>query len=136
MNPRTKQNLNIAMQSEAFALAKYLRFAAHARMNENWDLANLFQTAADTGRIEHFAKEADLAGLVTNEYDNLKDAMDEKRAQASMYDRFARQAIADGDTAAAELFEKIREENVTQALAFETTLLIQAGERSACLVEA
>lgn len=50
MGPQTKQNLNAAMQSEAFSHVKYLRFAAHARMNEHWDLAQLFDEAADAAR--------------------------------------------------------------------------------------
>ena len=52
------------MQTEAFTHAEYLRFAAHARRNEYWDLAKLFQDAADTDRTEHFATEAEVAGLV------------------------------------------------------------------------
>ena len=56
MSPETERNLERAMALEAFANAKYTRFAACARMNENPDLASLFQTTADLDRIAHFRK--------------------------------------------------------------------------------
>jgi rubrerythrin len=135
MSPRTKRNLNTAMQTEALAHAEYLRFAARARANENWDLAQLFQVAADTGRTEHFAQEADLAGLVTNDCDNLRHAVEEKRAGAVMYQQFAKEAVAEGDFAAAALFEKIQTAAANQREAFEAAFLIQAQESAAGLVE-
>lgn len=97
MSPRTKQNLNTAMRTEAFTHAEYLRFAAHARVNENWALAQLFRVTADTDRTEHFAKEADLAGLAARDADNLRHAVEEKRAEAAMYKQFAKEATADAD---------------------------------------
>jgi rubrerythrin len=135
MSPRTKRNLNTAMQNEAFTEAEYIRFAARARMNESWSLANLFQAAADADRTEHFAEEAELACLVADNSENLKHAIDEKRAEVAMYARFLREATSDGDLAAAALFDRIRTEEATQAEAFETALRIRTGECSARLVE-
>jgi rubrerythrin len=135
MNPRTKRNLNTALQSEAFTHAKYLRFAARARTNENWDLAQLFQTTADTDRTESFAKEAELAGLVANDSENLRCAMEEKQAEAAMYRQFAKEATADGDLVAATLFERMQTATVAQTQAFEAAFLMQAHECAASLAE-
>ena len=86
---------------------RYLRFAAHARMNENWDLAQLFQVAADTDRTEHFAEEADLAGLV-RVIPRILDMLWKKSGLRLRCTRFAKEATADGDLAAAALFEKMQ----------------------------
>ena len=51
MTLRTQRNLDIAMHGEAFAAAKYKRFAAFARSNENKGLANLLTEVADESRI-------------------------------------------------------------------------------------
>jgi rubrerythrin len=135
MSPRTKQNLNAAMQNEAFTHAEYIRFAAHARLRECWALANLFQTAADSDRLEHFADEAELARLVASDLENLKHALVEKRAEVAMYARFVSEAQADGDLAAAALFERIRAEEASQAEAFEIALPMETRECSSRLVE-
>jgi rubrerythrin len=123
------------MQTEAFTHVEYLRFAARARMNENWDLAQLFQVAADIDRTEHFAKQADLAGLVASDSENLRHAMEEKRAEAAMYSQFAKEATADGDLVAAALFEKMQTAAASQIEGFETAFLIQAHECVASLAE-
>jgi rubrerythrin len=136
MSPRTKRNLNTAMQIEAFTHAKYLRFAARARMNENWDLARLFQAAADADRIDHFAKEADVAGLIANDSENLRDAVEDKRAEVAMYKQFAKEATADGDFTVADLFERVQTTVVTQADAFEIACRTQVRECAPGLVEA
>ena len=56
MTLRTQRNLDVAMHGEAFAAAKYKRFAAFARTNGNYQLAELFNQIADDNRIDHFAK--------------------------------------------------------------------------------
>ncbi len=135
MSPQTKRNLKTAMQNEAFSQAEYLRFAAHARMNENWDIAQLFQTAADNDRVEHFAEEAKLACLVADDVENLRNAIEEKRAGAATYKRFGKEATADGDFKAAALFEKISTDEAAQAKTFEAALQLQTGECAGDLVE-
>ena len=62
MSPRTKQNLLNAMKGEAFESATYSRFAAHARMDSDWDSAKAFQDSANCDRTGHFAREAALDG--------------------------------------------------------------------------
>jgi rubrerythrin len=113
----------------------YLRFAASARMNGNQELALLFQNAADTDRIEFFAKEADLTGLVANDSENLRYALEERRVEAAMYGKFAKEAAADGDLMAAALFESIQTAQATQTEVFEAALRTHANERTAGLIE-
>lgn len=131
MSPRTKQNLSTAMQKEAMTYAKYLRFAAQARLHEDWDLARLFQTAADADRTDHFAKEAEFAHLVASDSENLTSAVEEKKAAARMYGRFAAEATADRDLATAALFERMETAEDTQAKSFEIALRAQVRESAA-----
>ena len=64
LSQNTQANLSTAMHGEAFAYAKYLLYAKEAQRNGNIELANLFAQAAKTERFQHFAEEAELAGLV------------------------------------------------------------------------
>lgn len=64
LHKTTSDDLSSAMHGEAFAYAKYMLYAEHARKNCNQELAKLFEDAAQTERFEHFAEEARLAGLV------------------------------------------------------------------------
>lgn len=57
MSPQTKRNIGKAMAFEALASAKYTRFAACARTNDNPELAGHFQTIAGIDRTAHFRKE-------------------------------------------------------------------------------
>lgn len=109
MNEQTMKNLSTAMHGEAFAYAKYMLFAEHARKNGNTKLADLFESAAKPERFEHFSEEAQLAGLVGSDSDNLKDAIKgESYETETMYREFAQQAKQAGDHEAAKRFEEIR----------------------------
>lgn len=109
MNDQTMKNLSTAMHGEAFAYAKYLLFAEHARQNGNIKVADLFESTAKTERFEHFSEEAQLAGLVGSDSDNLKDAIKgESYETETMYREFAQQAQQAGDHEAAKRFEEIR----------------------------
>jgi rubrerythrin len=118
MKARTVQNLMSAMKAEAFASAEFLRFAAAARLHEDESMASLFDGAADVGRCQHFAREAELAHLARSEDENLKAAIEATIRQLAMYDEFIGQAQADGDQTAVGLLEKVRHETLTQLLAF------------------
>lgn len=75
LSKQTQDNLSTAMHGEAMAYAKYMLYAQHARKNGKKQLAALFENAARTERFQHFAEEADLAGLVGSDADNLRDAI-------------------------------------------------------------
>jgi len=122
MSPQTERNLEKAMALEAFANAKYTRFAACARRNENPDLARLFQIAADMDRSVHFRREFDFAHMPCDDAENLQAAISDKDAVIAMYSEFIRQAEADGDHSAAALFDSIRQEEKVQAGSFKAAL--------------
>ena len=106
---QTRDNLLTAMHGEAFAYVKYMLFADRARKNGRTDLASLFESTANQERLEHFAEEAELAGLVGSDADNLRDAIaGESYEVDSMYGDFAQQARNAGDQAAADRFGEIR----------------------------
>ena len=108
------------MHSEVFAYAKYLLYAKQAQRNGNAELANIFTQAAKTERFQHFAEEAELAGLVGTDADNLKDAIEGESYEVdTMYRKFAEQAAATGDKAAANRFEEIRQEEMAHHDAFK-----------------
>ena len=91
MNQRTQKNLVTAMHGEAFAFVKYMLFAEHARKNGHPELADLFEKTAHVERFEHLAEEAELAGLVGSDADNLADAIEgESYEVETMYQRVCR----------------------------------------------
>lgn len=122
MTERTKNNLKAATESDALDAVKYSRFAARARMDDDWKLAELFQDVSDSDRTENFARQGDLEGLVHGSPDNLRNAIDEQRTEVSRFVQFAREAKEDGDLEAAALFEKIRSDKAEQLTRLEAAL--------------
>lgn len=123
LNPKTKQNLMTAMKGEAFARAKYMLYAQHARLSGNTELAELFEKTANVERFDHFTQEAKLAGLVGDDDANLKDAIGgESYEVETMYREFAQQARAAGDKSAAALFEEIRKDEAGHRDEFKAAL--------------
>lgn len=108
MTLRTQRNLDVAMHGEAFAAAKYKRFAAFARTNGNDQLAELFNQIADDNRIDHFANEIQMAGLISDDISNLQDVIRDKLYHVERYKQFAEEADKDGDSNAASLFKALQ----------------------------
>ena len=111
-----------AMNLDAMDAAKYSRFAARARMDENWPLARVFQESADIDRADHFPSEAELEGIISDSPDYLRAAVDKERTEASMLSKFAEQATADGDLEAASVFHKISRDKTERLARFEAVL--------------
>jgi rubrerythrin len=123
LHQQTLDNLSTAMHGEAFAYAKYNLFAQHARKSGNRQLAHLFAQTARVERFQHFAEEAQLAGIVGTDAENLKDAIKGESYEINtMYADFAKQAAAVGDKAAAERFEEIRHDEMGHRDAFQAAL--------------
>jgi rubrerythrin len=120
----TLDDLAAAMHGEAFAYAKYVLYAEHARKSGNKELADLFEKTAHTERFEHFAEEAGLARLVGGDADNLRDAIEGESYEVdTMYLDFARRAKTAGDAAAAARFEEIRHDEIGHRDAFKAALV-------------
>ncbi len=123
MSEQTRQNLLTAMRGEAFAYAKYMLYAERARENGHPELAALFEEAANTERLEHFAEEAKLFGLAGTDADNLREAIQgESYEVGTMYREFAEQAAAAGDREAAERFSEIRRDEMRHRDAYQAAL--------------
>lgn len=123
LNKETVANLSTAMHGEAFAFAKYMLYAQHARKSGNKDVADLFEKAAHTERFQHFAEESQLAGLVGSDEDNLRDAIKgESYEVQTMYFEFAHQAVTAGDRAVADRFEEVRQDEIVHRDAFKAAL--------------
>jgi rubrerythrin len=122
MSPRSKNNLLTAMKYDAFDAAKYGKFAARARLDDDWELARAFQETADIDRTEHFCEESELQGLIGTSPDNLREAIDAETKQMKMCNQFAREAAEDGDLAVAEAFEKISRDKAERCARFEDVL--------------
>ncbi|MDR3576049.1 MAG: ferritin family protein [Anaerolineaceae bacterium] len=124
MNSRTQKNLMTAMQAEAFAYAKYTLFAEQARKSGQLELADLFEKTAHVERFEHLVEEAELAGLVGSEAENLTDAIaGESYEIETMYREFSEQAAADGDQAAARRFDEVRCDEMGHRDAYKAELV-------------
>lgn len=129
MNPQTRQNLQTAMHGEAFAHLQYLLFAEQARKEGRTDVAELFERTAKVEAFEHFAEEAELAGLVGSTAENLQKAIaGESYEVTTMYREFAEQAGADGDQAAADRFAEIRHDEMGHRDAFQAALETMKAE--------
>lgn len=116
---QTLVNLKAAMHGEAFASAKYLAYAAHAKAAGRPALAKLFTGLASVELKEHFAGEAVLAGLVSDTRHNLDDSIaGENWENTSMYPGYARQAAAAGDTTVAKALREIGKEEGKHRNAF------------------
>jgi rubrerythrin len=122
MSPETNRNLRTAMEAEAFAYAKFARFAACARMHEDLETARVFQSIADAERTHHFSMEADLASPAGSDIDNLRDAIADISKQIKLYEQFAEQAATAGDSTAAETFVRIRQDELSNLRAFTSAL--------------
>ncbi|HVC41449.1 MAG TPA: rubrerythrin family protein [Candidatus Saccharimonadales bacterium] len=123
LHEKTKENLITAMHGEAFAYAKYVAFAEHARKNGNPDLAILFEETAKVEFFEHFAEEAQLAGLVGTDIENLQDAIaGENYEVETMYKEFAEAALTAGDSDAAARFVEVRRDEAKHRAAFRSML--------------
>jgi len=123
LSKQTHDNLFTAMRGEAVAYAKYMLYAQHARANGKKQLAVLFEKAARDERLQHFSEEADLAGIIGSDEDNLREAIKGESYEAeTMYRNYAIQAAAAGDTAAANRFDEIRHDEMTHRDAFKAAL--------------
>jgi rubrerythrin len=120
----TLANLRTAMHGEAFAYAKYMRYADQARRDGNPAVAQLFTNTANVELNEHFAMLATLAGLVATDTNaNLQDAINGEQHEADiMYPDYARQADQAGNPQAANLFQEIAGDEKTHQQTFQTAL--------------
>lgn len=123
LHQETTDSLSSAMHGEAFAFAKYMLYAEHARQTDHPELADLFSKNAHTERFEHFAEEAKLAGLVKSDEENLRDAIQGETYEFEhMYPDFASKAKAAGDTSAADRFLEIRKDEGSHRDGFQAAL--------------
>lgn len=123
LHEKTKKHLMSAMHGEAFAYAKYMLYAEHARKDGNTELAELFEKTANVEHLEHLREEAMLAGLVGSDADNLRDAIKgESHEVDTMYREYANEARAVGDHSAADRFEEIRNDEAKHRDAFKAEL--------------
>lgn len=123
MQPRTREHLLTSLRGEAFAYAKYRLFARAAHTHGHADVAALFERTAETELWEHFAEEAELAGLSGSDIANLHDALTGEAHEVDiMYRQFAEDAQADGDHEAAARFAEVRDDERKHRDAFAAAL--------------
>lgn len=124
LDPQTKKNLETAMHGEAYANLKYRSYAEKAHVGGNEELAKLFEESADDEADDHFALEAKALGLVKDNTDNLRDAMEgENYENMTMYKEFSEQAAKAGDIEVARLFERIRADERAHQEAYKAELI-------------
>jgi rubrerythrin len=111
MHQQTRENLLRAMRREAYAFAMYLLYATQARKHGRPEIAELFEQVAREEYFGHFVEQALEAGVIGMEAENLHLAIEEEAFEAEvMYRDFQAQAEAVGDHAAAERFQRLRED--------------------------
>ncbi|WP_241787742.1 ferritin family protein [Streptomyces sp. PRh5] len=125
LHPQTLTDLDTTMKGEAFAYASYSLFAAEADRQSYPAVAKLFRGTARTELNEHVREAAALAGTVGSNAANLRQAINgETYEHQVMYRRFAAEARADGDRAAAELFTEIAADEGRHRGAYRTALRV------------
>lgn len=123
VNPKTQEDLMAAMKGEAFAYAKYMSYAEHARQSGHTDIADLFERTAKTELSEHFRELAQIGQLIGSDTENLRDAdRGETYESQTMYPQFADQAAAVGDVAAAQRFREISQDELKHRDMFRAAL--------------
>lgn len=130
MSPRTKRNLRSALEFDAVDAATLQTYAARARAEEAWEAAKAFQEGADIDRIEHFALEAKLQGLINETPENLRRVIEAERNESQLFARFAEEARLDGDLGSASAFDRISGDKKVRCRRFEE-LLANMGVHSA-----
>jgi rubrerythrin len=117
------------MQAEALAHATHIVFAAHARQSGWEELALIFERVAAEELYDHFAKEAELIELAGTDLDNIRASIESEHYEAkAVYGEYAAKAAAAGDSAAAALFEAIRDDKRRHEEAFRRALAQAAPE--------
>lgn len=122
MNPRTRNNLYTALECDALAAAKYSRFAARARRDDEWELARAFEDAADGDRVEDLVECCDLDGLVNSSADNLRHTIEAELNAKTLYSEYAREATEDGDFRVAEIYEAISLDKARRCLRLQALM--------------
>lgn len=123
LHSQTRRNLLEAMHGEAFAYARYTRYAQMARERGDERLASLFEGLAAVELHEHFAELAALAELAGADAENLAAALQDENTETEVtYPRYAAQARAAGHPEVADRFAEIAEDEREHAKALETAL--------------
>ncbi len=124
LHSATREDILTALRSEAFAYARSMLFAAAARRNGSAETADLFEATARTKLEEHFAILADLAGIVGDDADNLRAAIEAESFEVEvMYPTFAEHAARAADAPAAETFAEIRRHGIDNLEALREALI-------------
>lgn len=119
MDAQTHTNVMAALQGEAFDYARNTLRAIEAREEGDVKAAALLEDMSRIGLSKHFAELAKLANIVGGDADNLVGAIHELGRREETYRRFAEQAHAAGEHEAAELFERIRADEVDDVRSLE-----------------
>ena len=123
MDAHTHSNIMTALQSEAFACARYKLMAAEARAEGDTAAAELLEGISRIGTNEHFAELARRVGLIGGDADNLVTVINEEsHEREETYRAFAEQARAAGEYEVANLFEQIRMDKRDDVRALEREL--------------
>lgn len=100
--------LSAAMDSETLAWGQYTQWAQQAVNTGEPALAALFREVAAVELEDHFATEANLAGLVGTVRSDLDASIASEQDAIAMYGRYAAAASSRGDTATASLLSEVR----------------------------
>ena len=101
---KTLNNLMDAFAGESQANRKYLSYSKKAEKDGHVNAAKLFKAASDAETL-HALKHFEVAGKIGSTVDNLKDAVaGETHEYKDMYPDFVKEAVAEGNKAAALSF--------------------------------
>jgi len=128
MMSKTEENLKAAFAGESQARNKYTYFAEVARKEGYHYVARMFEESAENER-RHAKDELKLLGGIGDTAANLKEAIDgETHETLEMYPTFAKEAEAEGNAEAANLFRQIAKIEKHHADRYSTLLgMLESG---------
>lgn len=128
VSPPTRANLLHAMNTEAFAYAQYHAYADGAKQSSQPNLAHIWSTTGDEQFHDHFTTEADLVGIVGSNAENVIASITAENEAISTYQRFAKQAQAQGCSTVATRFTEMADDEATHHRLFTSALHALPGQ--------
>jgi rubrerythrin len=120
---RSARDLTDALRTEASDYLTYKAYAEAARRNGDRELALLYERNANIEWRSHFSGNADFAGLIRSDAQNLRATIArEDREARQLYPEMARRAEARGERKVAEWLRSVADDEAAQRREYTAAL--------------
>lgn len=125
MQEKTRKNIETAFIGEAKAYFRLLAYAEKAEKEDIPQVALLFRAIAEAERVHATREMGLIKDLIVKDTDaNLeKSFQSEKTVSENIYPEFIKDAVAEGETAVAQIFEFARDAETYHARLYERAMM-------------